>query len=367
MAVGDQISFVINAGTHHDNGCDGTLFNPSITYTATGGGKGPVLHYVLTDLQGSVRAVMNNNGVGTSSVIARHDYLPFGEEIGAGVGMRTGTQGYNVPDSNRQKYAMLERDGTGLDHTWWRKYESTAGRWTSPDPMSGSIGDPQSFNHYSYTRNDPVNFVDPSGLLDSWNCQFTSTGWQCGMTIPISWADQLSAMTGGPPEFNSPVMRSVDPFRPQNTGEDYEFAHSRVRCPPTGNQLAKNPVVKKGLQKALDLSKSSGVERGGWIYWNKKTGSIFTIIKDPPTRDPLQPERSDSYLKVFLGYRASPAKGWAIVGDFHTHPEAGGPDDWDIGLEFQRKVPGIVIDPDRTWVYGPNRGIWFTDLPSGCK
>ena len=60
-------------------------------------------------------AVMNNNGVGTSTVIARHDYLPFGEEIGANVGMRTGPQGYNVPDSNRQKYAMLERDSTGLN------------------------------------------------------------------------------------------------------------------------------------------------------------------------------------------------------------------------------------------------------------
>ena len=55
-----------------------------------------------------MRAAMNNNGVGTSTVIARHDYLPFGEEIGAGVGMRTMTQGYSVSDSNRQKYAMLE-------------------------------------------------------------------------------------------------------------------------------------------------------------------------------------------------------------------------------------------------------------------
>jgi len=107
---------------------------------------------------------MNNNGIGKSTVIARHDYLPFGEEISSGVGMRTGSQGYNVADANRQKYAMLERDSTGLDHTWWRKYESTAGRWTSPDPLAGSIGDPQSLNHYTYSGNDPVNLVDPSGL-----------------------------------------------------------------------------------------------------------------------------------------------------------------------------------------------------------
>ena len=28
-----------------------------------------------------------------------------------------------------------------------------------------TIGDPQSFNRYSYVSNDPVNFVDPSGLI----------------------------------------------------------------------------------------------------------------------------------------------------------------------------------------------------------
>ena len=37
------------------------------------------LKYVLTDLQGSTRALMDN-GSGTSTIVARHDYLPFGEE-----------------------------------------------------------------------------------------------------------------------------------------------------------------------------------------------------------------------------------------------------------------------------------------------
>jgi len=62
---------------------------------------------------------------------------------------------------------MTERDdATGLDHTWWRKYENRAGRLTSADPYLGSmrITNPQSFNRYAYVNNDPVNFVDPSGL-----------------------------------------------------------------------------------------------------------------------------------------------------------------------------------------------------------
>jgi len=119
--------------------------------------------YELQDAQGSTRATLNNSGNG-SLVIARHDYLPFGEEIASG--LRASGLGYGGTDYNRQKYAMTERDDvTGLDHTWWRKYESFSGRWTTPDPLGGDIGDPQSFNGYNYTGNDPVNFVDPSGLI----------------------------------------------------------------------------------------------------------------------------------------------------------------------------------------------------------
>ena len=126
----------------------------------------PNYKYVLSDVQGTTRAVMNNSG-SSSVILARHDYLPFGEEIWAGVGLRTTSQTYGATDGNRLKYGMTERDdATGLDHTWWRKLESLSGRWTSPDPYTGSmaVGDPQSFNRYSYTQNDPVNFVDPTGL-----------------------------------------------------------------------------------------------------------------------------------------------------------------------------------------------------------
>jgi RHS repeat-associated protein len=123
------------------------------------------LKYVLTDVQGSARVLMENNGT-SSAILARHDYLPFGEEIWVGVS-RTTSQKYATTDKVRQRFALTERDeASGLDHTWFRKFDSFAGRWTSPDPYGGSmsIGNPQSLNRYSYTQNDPVNFVDPSGL-----------------------------------------------------------------------------------------------------------------------------------------------------------------------------------------------------------
>jgi hypothetical protein len=71
---------------------------------------------------------LNENGW----VAGRYDYQPFGEEVGAGTGLRTIEQGYNsTEDSTRQKYGLTETDeATGLDHTDWRKYEQNAGRWT---------------------------------------------------------------------------------------------------------------------------------------------------------------------------------------------------------------------------------------------
>ena len=120
--------------------------------------------YVLSDWQGSTRAIVGNTG----HVQSRMDYSAFGESIGTGTGVRTAQQGFSVSDSLRQRYGLTERDeATGLDVTWFRKLENRGGRWTSPDPYNGSanIGNGQSWNRYSYVENQPTNYVDPSGLF----------------------------------------------------------------------------------------------------------------------------------------------------------------------------------------------------------
>ncbi|MGH9969446.1 MAG: RHS repeat-associated core domain-containing protein [Pyrinomonadaceae bacterium] len=68
-----------------------------------------------------------------------------------------------------------ERDNeTGLD--WFgpgRYYSSTQGRFTSTDPLYIELRrlvDPQRLNIYSYTRNNPLRFIDPDGLDIKLNC-----------------------------------------------------------------------------------------------------------------------------------------------------------------------------------------------------
>ena len=62
---------------------------------------------------------------------------------------------------------MESDDSTGMDHTLWRQYDSLSGRWTAPDPYGGSMDavSPQSFNRYAYVNDDPINKVDPTGLM----------------------------------------------------------------------------------------------------------------------------------------------------------------------------------------------------------
>jgi RHS repeat-associated protein len=88
--------------------------------------------YLTSDHLGSTRLVTDSSG----NVKARYDYLPFGEELNAGVGGRTTAMGYDAADSTRQRFTSKERDTeSGLDYFGARYYGSVQGRFTSTDPI----------------------------------------------------------------------------------------------------------------------------------------------------------------------------------------------------------------------------------------
>jgi RHS repeat-associated protein len=130
--------------------------------------------YLSADHLGSTRLV---TGVGPS-VSRCYDYLPFGEEMTSGVDGRTGcyetgTQ-TTVPGVTSIKFTGKERDAeTGLDYFGARYNSSSMGRFMSPDPLGGSLADPQSLNRYAYVLNNPLRFTDPTGMYvckDSTDC-----------------------------------------------------------------------------------------------------------------------------------------------------------------------------------------------------
>jgi RHS repeat-associated protein len=86
------------------------------------------------------------------------DYLPFGREL-----VVTG------PGPNHYKFTGKEHDPeSGFDNFGARYDSSSMGRFLSPDPLlnSGRPWLPQTWNRYSYARNNPLNIIDPTGLYD---------------------------------------------------------------------------------------------------------------------------------------------------------------------------------------------------------
>jgi RHS repeat-associated protein len=167
--VGENTRFVYGIGGQLLMEYDGSSGVVKKEYVYGGGtmatiapnAKGSVsVQYLTSDHLGTPRVITKANG----TVAARHDYQPFGEEIFAGTGGRTTGMGYNGSDGNRQKFTGYERDNeTGLDFAQARYNSSTQGRFTSPDSLLGSIGNPQSLNRYAYVNNNPMNFTDPTG------------------------------------------------------------------------------------------------------------------------------------------------------------------------------------------------------------
>ncbi len=131
------------------------------------GGVVPVTstRYVVADHLGSTRVVLDGAGV----VTGRCDYSGFGETLDgtASVGNRDLVGGYWCGDGAvGVKYTGKERDfDTGLDYFGARYYSGGLGRFTSADePFAAQRPEfPQTWNLYSYARNNPLYFTDPTG------------------------------------------------------------------------------------------------------------------------------------------------------------------------------------------------------------
>jgi RHS repeat-associated protein len=88
----------------------------------------------------------------TGTTSAQLGHFPFGESW------------YNAAN-DKLRFTSYERDAeSGNDYALARYHISRLGRFSSPDPLAGSVGDPQSLNRYTYVRNSPTNYIDPYGL-----------------------------------------------------------------------------------------------------------------------------------------------------------------------------------------------------------
>jgi RHS repeat-associated protein len=103
--------------------------------------------------------------------------------------------------------SSLTYEETGLYYYGARYYNPLIGRFITPDSIVQAPYDPQSLNRYSYCRNNPINYIDPTGHKWSWKKFWNSfagafvgaivTVLTAGASAPFWIAGMLGGMTGG--------------------------------------------------------------------------------------------------------------------------------------------------------------------------
>lgn len=129
---------------------------------------GSTMEFFVTDHLGSPTMVIDEVG----QVLETTDYLPFGQ--------------INYQDGiidNDYGFTGKELDDSGLNYFDQRYYDSTIGKFISIDPVLLSspqqyLIDPQQLNSYSYARNNPIVFIDPTGLSTATFNPMPEGGWQ---------------------------------------------------------------------------------------------------------------------------------------------------------------------------------------------
>ncbi len=111
------------------------------------------LHY---DSLNSIDTITNNIG----EVKARMSYTPFGKKIEPD---EEGKEKENPSYTNRGYTGHEHIENTDYIHMNARIYDPDIGRFMSADTMIPYMYNSQSFNRYSYVRNNPLKYIDPTG------------------------------------------------------------------------------------------------------------------------------------------------------------------------------------------------------------
>lgn len=109
------------------------------------------LRFYHTDHLGSSNVVTDATG----ALVELNEHAPYGALVR-----------HEGPADVHHKFTGQHQDsGTGLILFPARAYDPQLGRFLQPDPFVQEPSDPQTLNRYAYVRNNPVNFVDPSGYF----------------------------------------------------------------------------------------------------------------------------------------------------------------------------------------------------------
>lgn len=125
----------------------------TVTYYPAGGAMriDSTVYYILKDRLGSAYATTDASG----NVVGQMRYYAFGETR-----LTTGNMFTDRLFTGQRLIAEL-----GIYHFGARFFSPKLGRFLSADSIVPNLFNPQDLNHFSYVRNNPLRYTDPTGYM----------------------------------------------------------------------------------------------------------------------------------------------------------------------------------------------------------
>jgi RHS repeat-associated protein len=274
-------------GKHYETRVEGGLAASTSYYFADGeriakkDATGKIYYYV-NDHLGGTNAVVDSNG----KLIERTRYFPFGEIRDGG--------------NERYTYTGKEKDkASDLYYYEARHYKYDLNHFTQADIIISDIYDPQNLNRYSYVKNNPSNYIDPSGYA-WWNplTWFKGKSYTKEKTINNYKSGNLAKIEL-PEASTSPIMNSnsIDftnsfrqghPFKPEdginNLGGQCGWFTQQLtdvydKYGPMGNTLSsKQELINKNIGNGAFLPGSQEIKPGYVIFTNESDSGHAAIV-----------------------------------------------------------------------------------------
>ncbi|MCK4258832.1 MAG: peptidoglycan-binding protein [Halanaerobiales bacterium] len=151
-----------------------------------------VYYYYNHDNLGSTMLMTDAEG----QVVFEQNYTSFGQDLyKPGSFEKTEQQ----VEAGFKYTGQIEEDNIGLYYYNARYYDPEIGRFIREDDYQGNISNPQTLNLYTYTANNPMRYVDPSGHSYADFLNFTSMFFKSDARgVKAKWNQRDSLIQGVP-------------------------------------------------------------------------------------------------------------------------------------------------------------------------
>ena len=216
------------------------------------------VYYLHTDHLGSTSLTTCGNTSGCAGTPlggempgTRQNYYPFGQIRTPGTNLLTD-----------KGFTGQRLDDTGLMFYNARYYSPLVGRFVSADTIVPEPGNPQSLNRFSYVRNNPLKYVDPTGHKEDLGCETQ------GCDLPLD--EELQAKSN-----------ATQLIHDENFKRKAEFY---ARCAQGGGAECQTLHEAENILKGLGLAfvvptAGMGVAKGAeWISWQLLKGCLYSPL-----------------------------------------------------------------------------------------